>query len=86
MVCQSAFLAQQDPVAPSAAGLLATFVAVLGHVVLVGQLAWGLTGAALATTIGNLAGAVALVVGLHLRGEVMIMKSIQQILRYDIAL
>ena len=71
MVCQSALLAQQDSVVPSAAGFMATLIAVLGHVLLVGKLAWGLTGAALATTLGNLAGAAALVYGLSRWGKVI---------------
>eukprot|EP00955_Chlamydomonas_euryale_P025596 270133-Chlamydomonas_euryale.AAC.2 len=44
LVCQSAFLAQQDPVAPSAVGVVATLVAVAGHFLLIERLGWGLTG------------------------------------------
>ena len=62
--------AQQDPVAPSMVGLASTLVAVAGHAVLVGQAGLGLVGAALATTAGNLAGAAALILGLHIRGKV----------------
>ncbi len=55
----------------SAAGILASFVAVLGHFALVGQQGLGLPGAALATSAGNIAGAASLVWALQTSGKVV---------------
>ncbi|GAX79769.1 hypothetical protein CEUSTIGMA_g7209.t1 [Chlamydomonas eustigma] len=68
-VCQSAFLAQKDPVYPSVSGFLSTFIAVLGHLALVGYGGLGLMGAAVATTVGNLAGTAFLMTGLSRKGK-----------------
>lgn len=53
-VAQAAFLSQKDPLTPSRAALLGISISLAGHLVTVlGGLQWGLTGAALSTTVAN---------------------------------
>ena len=70
MVAQSALLAQQDAVAPGAVVLFSTTLSVVGHVVLVRQLGWGLLGTAYSTTCANLLAAALLLLALKMRGTV----------------
>ncbi|KAG1674595.1 hypothetical protein FOA52_001844 [Chlamydomonas sp. UWO 241] len=69
LVCQSAFLAQQDPVAPSAIGVAATLFSIAGHFALVANAGWGLTGAAISTSACNVLSALSLLALLNVRGR-----------------
>jgi hypothetical protein len=69
-VAQSGLLAQQDSRTPALTVLLSVLVSLLGTVVLVAGLGWGLAGAAITTTITQYVGAAALLYALSIRGKV----------------
>lgn len=57
MVCQSGLLAQKDSVTPMISVLLASAVSLLGNLVFVAGLGWGLAGAAMTTVATQWVGA-----------------------------
>ncbi|GIL42744.1 hypothetical protein Vafri_670 [Volvox africanus] len=69
MVAQSGLLAQQDSLTPALTVAVAVALSLLGSVVFVAGLGWGLVGAAMTTVVCQYAGAVALLYGLSVRGK-----------------
>jgi Na+-driven multidrug efflux pump len=70
MVAQSGLLAQQDSLTPALTVAVTVALSLLGSVVFVAGLGWGLAGAAATTVACQYVGAIALLYSLSVRGKV----------------
>ena len=69
-VAQSGLLAQQDSLTPAITVAVSVLVSLVGSVVFVAGLGWGLAGAAITTVACQYVGAIALLFALSKRGKV----------------
>ncbi|PNW85246.1 hypothetical protein CHLRE_03g177750v5 [Chlamydomonas reinhardtii] len=72
MVAQSGLLAQQDSLTPAITVAVSVLVSLVGSVVFVAGLGWGLAGAAITTVACQYVGAIALLFALSKRGKLRI--------------